>query len=111
MPATAETKHIMNSETFGLMKNNSIIINVARGSLIDERALIENLKSKKLFGAGLDVFEAEPKFNRDLVVFPNVFLTPHMGSATIETRNAMGLLAFENIKLVLEGKAPLTPVP
>ena len=109
-PATTETKHIMNDETFSLMKNNSIIINVARGSLIDERALIKNLMSKKLFGAGLDVFEAEPRFNKDLLQFPNVFLTPHMGSATIETRNAMGFLAFENIQRVLEGSSPITPI-
>lgn len=109
-PATTETKYIMNDETFALMKNNSIIINVARGSLIDERALIKNLMSKKLFGAGLDVFESEPRFNKDLLQFPNVFLTPHMGSATIETRNAMGYLAFENIQRVLEGSSPITPI-
>ncbi len=109
-PATPETKYIMNEKTFALMKDGSILINVARGSLINENELIKNLESKKLFGVGLDVFESEPDFNKNILSYTNVFLTPHMGSATKETRNAMGLLAFENINRVLDGESPLTEI-
>lgn len=109
-PGTPETKHMMNRETFALLKQGAIFVNVARGSLVDESALSEALEAGRLFGAGLDVFEREPEFNRRLFDFPNVFLTPNMGSATLETRNAMGELAAENIQAVFEGRAPLTPI-
>jgi lactate dehydrogenase-like 2-hydroxyacid dehydrogenase len=109
-PATNETRNIINSETLALMKKNAILINVARGSLVDEEALIAALESEHLFGAGLDVFQKEPDFDRRFLKFKNVFLTPHMGSATVETRNAMGFLAAENILAVLAGKSPITEI-
>ncbi|UYL08411.1 D-glycerate dehydrogenase [Bdellovibrio sp. SKB1291214] len=105
-PGTAETKHIINDETFALMPNRSVLINVARGSLVDEEALIRALQSGKLFAAGLDVFDKEPDYNLKLKDFHNVFLTPHMGSATQETRDAMGYRALENIGQVLKGQKP-----
>ncbi|WP_413581255.1 2-hydroxyacid dehydrogenase [Bdellovibrio sp. HCB288] len=105
-PGTAETKHIINDETLALLPNNSVFINVARGSLVDESALIRALKSGKLFAAGLDVFENEPAYNLELKELHNVFLTPHMGSATQETRDAMGYRALENIEQALKGQRP-----
>lgn len=109
-PATLETIKIMNKESFSLMKEGSILINTARGSLVDEEALLEALASKKLYGAGLDVFLDEPNFNQRFLDFSNVVLAPHMGSATLETRDEMGFLAIKNILMVLEKKAPLTQV-
>ncbi|WP_413561172.1 2-hydroxyacid dehydrogenase [Bdellovibrio sp. HCB209] len=105
-PGTAETKHIINDETLALLPNNAVFINVARGTLVDEAALIRALKSGKLFAAGLDVFENEPAYNLELKEFHNVFLTPHMGSATQETRDAMGYRALENIEQALNGQRP-----
>jgi hydroxypyruvate reductase len=105
-PGTAETKNIMNDETFKLLPKNAIFVNVARGSLVDEAALVRALESKHLFAAGLDVFQSEPKFNQDLLKYPQIFLTPHMGSATQETRDAMGFRALENIKSFLAGQRP-----
>ncbi|MEK2690583.1 2-hydroxyacid dehydrogenase [Bdellovibrio sp. GT3] len=105
-PGTADTKHIINDETLALLPNNAVFINVARGSLVDEAALIRALKSGKLFAAGLDVFENEPAYNLELKEFHNVFLTPHMGSATQETRDAMGYRALENVEQALRGERP-----
>ncbi len=109
-PATSETNFIMNKKTFSLMKKTAIFINVARGNLVDEEALHEALEGNKIFGAGLDVFSHEPDFDQKFLNYKNVFLTPHMGSATIETRNAMGFLALENIQNVLEGKEAKTEI-
>lgn len=109
-PATKETTGIMNKEHFSLMKDGSVFINTSRGNLVDEEALLDALDSKKLFGAGLDVFLNEPHFDKRFLNYPNVALAPHMGSATVETRDKMGLLVIENIKAVLEGKTPPTPV-
>ncbi|WP_413578379.1 2-hydroxyacid dehydrogenase [Bdellovibrio sp. HCB290] len=105
-PGTAATKHIMHDGAFALLPDNAVFINVARGSLVDEEALIRALQSKKLFAAGLDVFENEPDYNLRLKEFHNVFLTPHMGSATQETRDAMGYRALENIEQALKGQRP-----
>jgi lactate dehydrogenase-like 2-hydroxyacid dehydrogenase len=85
-------------------------VNAARGSLVDEDALIEALTSGQLFAAGLDVYRKEPDFDRRLAELPNVFLTPHVASATIETRNAMGFTALDNIAAVLAGGNPINPV-
>ena len=109
-PGTNETEHIINKETLALLPPQAVLVNVARGSLVDEKALMESLSSGHLFAAGLDVFEEEPHFNRELLKFPQVFLTPHMGSATEETRNEMGYRALNNIELVLSGKAPTDPL-
>lgn len=109
-PGTVETHHIINQKTLSLLPDGAMLINVARGSLIDESALIQALESGKLFAAGLDVFEQEPAYNQKLNQFPNVFLTPHMGSATVETRTEMGMLCLQNIEAALAGKALPTPV-
>ncbi len=103
-PGGAATDKLMNRETIALMPRGSVLVNAARGSLIDEDALIEALQSGHLFAAGLDVFRREPDFDTRLAELPNVFLSPHMGSATTETRNAMGFRALDNIEAVLEGK-------
>lgn len=105
-PGTGETKHVMNDKTFALLPPDAILINVARGSLVDEAALIRALKSGHLFAAGLDVFEQEPNFNKELLNYHNVFMTPHMGSATRETRDAMGFRALQNIESVFRVEKP-----
>lgn len=109
-PATPETVGLMNAELFGLLPEGAVFVNTARGSLVDEEALIAALRSGRLGAAGLDVFAREPGFDRRLAVLSNVFLTPHMGSATIETRDAMGFRALDNVAAVLAGGAPLDPL-
>ena len=109
-PATKETIGVVNDDAFARLKKGAILINVARGSLVDEEALIRALAAKTLRGAGLDVFQKEPAMDPRLLSFPQVFLTPHMGSATTETRDAMGMLAMRNIIEVLAGRPALTPV-
>jgi lactate dehydrogenase-like 2-hydroxyacid dehydrogenase len=101
---------LMTREAFALMRRGSVFVNTARGSLVDEDALIEALQSGHLFAAGLDVYRREPDFDLRLSALPNVFLTPHVASATVETRDAMGFLALDNIAAVLTGKPPITPV-
>lgn len=109
-PSTPETVNIMTDEKFNKLPDRSIFVNVARGNMVDEEALMRALKSGKLFAAGLDVFHNEPAFNLKLNDFPNLFMTPHMGSATEETRSAMGILCVENVSSVLRGLGPVTPV-
>jgi lactate dehydrogenase-like 2-hydroxyacid dehydrogenase len=101
---------IMDRETIAMLPRGAVLINAARGELVDEDALIDALKSGHLFAAGLDVYRSEPDFDSRLRDLPNVFLTPHMGSATIETRNAMGFRALDNIGAVLAGHEPIDPV-
>lgn len=110
LPLNEKTKHIINKEMLSLMKKTAIIINTARGDVIDEKELISLLKQKKIFAAGLDVYENEPNVNPKFRNLDNVFLLPHIGSATIETRTAMSYLAAQNIINVLLGNEPLTPV-
>lgn len=109
-PLTKETYHLIDKEQFELMKDGAILINTARGEIINEKELVNALKSGKLFSAGLDVYEFEPKITKDLIKMNNVVLLPHIGSATTETRNKMAELAANNIVRVLSGKKPLTPV-
>jgi lactate dehydrogenase-like 2-hydroxyacid dehydrogenase len=109
-PGGPETDRIMDRETFALLPRGAVFVNAARGALVDEEALIAALQSGHLFAAGLDVFRAEPAFDRRLAALPNVFLAPHMASATEETRTAMGMRALDNLAAVLGGKAPLDPV-
>ena len=109
-PGGAETDKVMNGEAFARLPKGAVFVNDARGTLVDEDALVEALRSGHLFGAGLDVFRSEPGFDRRLTDFPNVFLTPHMGSATLETRNAMGFRALDNIDRVLAGETPIDPL-
>lgn len=95
---------LMTSERFALLPKGAIFINSARGALVDEDALLEALKSGHLGAAGLDVFQKEPNYDTRLNDLPNTFLLPHIGSATVETRNAMGLRALGNIEALLAGK-------
>ncbi len=101
---------LMTAETFAQLPRGAIFVNTARGSLVDEDALIDALKSGQLFAAGLDVFRREPDFDTRLAELPNVFLTPHMASATLETRDAMGFKALDNVAAVFAGRGPLDPV-
>ena len=102
-PGGTATDRLMNAKTIALMAPGSVLVNAARGTLVDEDALIDALRSGHLFAAGLDVFRSEPDFDTRLAELPNVFLSPHMGSATTETRNAMGFRALDNIAAVLAG--------
>jgi lactate dehydrogenase-like 2-hydroxyacid dehydrogenase len=103
-PATPETRHLMNRERLGLMRPDAFLVNTARGDGVDEAALVEALQQKKIAGAGLDVFEREPEVTRALLSMENVVLLPHLGSATTETRVAMGMRALENLRLFFGGK-------
>jgi glyoxylate reductase len=109
-PLMDETRHLIDSETLGLMKESAYLVNSARGPIIDEAALVDALKAGKIAGAGLDVFENEPDVHPGLLELDNVVILPHLGSATIETRTAMGVLAAKNAIAVLQGEKPPTPV-
>lgn len=110
VPLTPETKHLISKEQFKIMKRTAILVNTSRGPIVDEIALLQALKQKKIAGAALDVYEFEPKLTKDLKNLNNIVLTPHIASASIEARSAMGELAAKNIIAVLNGKKPLTPV-
>lgn len=110
VPLLPVTRHMLNADTLKLMKPTAYLINTSRGPVVDEAALVEALKNKTIVGAGLDVFENEPKLSPGLESLKNVVLTPHIASATIEARSAMGELAAKNIIAVLSGQSPLTPV-
>jgi lactate dehydrogenase-like 2-hydroxyacid dehydrogenase len=110
-PGGAGTRHIVDREIIEAVGPEGIIVNVSRGSLIDEAALIEALKARKLLGAGLDVFEHEPNVPEALLALDNAVLLPHVGSASVHTRQAMADLMIDNLKSWLDGKGPLTPVP
>src|SRR3984957_1081823 len=103
-PETQETHHFINSKTIDLLPQGAILINAARGGMVLDEDLIAALRSGRIAAAGLDVFEGEPKLHPGYVALRNTFLLPHMGSATIETRLAMGMLALDNIDAVLGGK-------
>ena len=105
-PATRETTNLMDARRLALMRRGAILVNTARGTLIDEDALIASLKSRHLGGAGLDVFKTEPGGNPELARLDNVFLLPHIGSATRETRDAMGFRALDNLDAFFAGKEP-----
>ncbi len=110
VPLLPTTKHLINAKTLRLMKPTAIVINTSRGPVIDERALVLALKEKRIFGAGLDVFELEPKLSPDLKGLKNVVLTPHIASATEEAREAMSEIAAKNIIAVLSGQKPPNPI-
>ena len=105
-PASPRNDGIINSRTLALLPDRAIIVNTARGALIDEDALVRALQSGKLFAAGLDVFRTEPGGNPLLASLPNVFLLPHIGSATEETRDAMGFRALDNLDAFFAGREP-----
>jgi lactate dehydrogenase-like 2-hydroxyacid dehydrogenase len=105
-PATPETRHLMNRERLAQMRRSAYLINTARGDVVDEAALVEALADGTIAGAGLDVYEQEPRVSPALLKMENVVLLPHLGSATTETRVAMGMRALENLQLFFSG-APL----
>ncbi len=115
LPLLPTTHYYISTDEFSLMKRTAFLINTARGPIVDEKALLRALKTARIAGAGLDVYECEPSLDCDvtdhleLVSLPNVILTPHTASATIETREAMSTLAAQNIIAVLSGQSPLTP--
>tara|TARA_R110002012_G_scaffold79146_3_gene201610 strand:- start:3608 stop:4555 length:948 start_codon:yes stop_codon:yes gene_type:complete len=106
----AETFHLVSSDVLSALPEGAVVINVSRGSVIDESALIEQLESGRLGGAGLDVFDSEPKVNPKLFALNNVILQPHQGSGTVKTREAMGDLQFANLLAFATKKDLLTPV-
>lgn len=110
-PETPETHHFLNAKTIGLLPHGAVVVNTARGGLVVDEDLIAALKSGQVAAAGLDVFAGEPKLHPGYVELKNTFLLPHIGSATVETRVAMGMLALDNVDAVLAGEPALTPVP
>ncbi len=109
VPLLKETQHLMNKERLEMMKKTALLVNTSRGPVIDEVALVEAIKNKIIAGAALDVFENEPKLAHGLADLENVIITPHIASATEETRSAMAEIAAKNIISVLEGGEPLNP--
>jgi glyoxylate reductase len=105
---TPETRHLINAERLARMKNTAVLVNAARGPIIDEAALAEALERGQLFAAGLDVFEREPEVHPRLRESPRAVLVPHLGSATVQTRDAMGMLAVDNVLAALDGRRPPT---
>ena len=109
-PLTDETHHLIGPKELGRMKPTAILVNTSRGPVVDEGALAEALAGGRIFAAGLDVYEEEPVVHPKLLELENVVLAPHIGSASIETRDKMAALAAENIVAVLSGQEPKTPV-
>jgi glyoxylate reductase len=109
-PLMDSTRHLIDAQALARMKDTAYLVNSARGPIIDEAALVEALRSGQIAGAGLDVYENEPEVDPGLIELDNVVLLPHLGSATIETRTAMGVLAAKNALAVLSGEDPPTPV-
>ena len=105
-PTTPETRGLLNAERIGRLPDGAIVVNTARGAVVDDDALIEALKSGKLAAAGLDVFNNEPDINAEYLKLDNVFLLPHIGSATRETRDAMGFRALDNLDAIFAGNEP-----
>lgn len=109
-PLSDATRHLIDARRLRLMKPTAHLVNTSRGPVVDEAALAEALRDGTIAGAGLDVFEREPAVDPALLGLENVTLIPHLGSATIETRTAMGVLAAQNVAAVLRGEPPPTPI-
>ena len=109
-PLLAETRHLINAERLRLMKRTAYLVNASRGPVVDEAALVQALREGWIAGAGLDVFEEEPKVHPGLLGLTNVVLAPHIASASLDTRLEMATLAVRNCLAVLAGQPPLTPV-
>jgi glyoxylate reductase len=110
LPLTDSTFNLLNKERLQLIKREAVLINTARGEIIDEKELIKMLKAGRIFSAGFDVYENEPLINTELYSLKNVVLLPHLGSATVDARNAMAELAAKNVISVLGGRGAITPV-
>ena len=106
LPYTAQNHHTIGAAEIAMMKPSATLINIARGGIVDDAALAQALQSKKIFAAGLDVFEGEPQVNPELLKCSNIVLAPHIASATEKTRRAMVDLAVENLRAALDGKRP-----
>jgi lactate dehydrogenase-like 2-hydroxyacid dehydrogenase len=111
VPGGAATKNLINAEVLKALGPNGVLINMARGSVVDEPALIQALKDRTILSAGLDVFVNEPQVPQELIGMDHIVLFPHLGSASAATRQAMDQLVVDNLKAWFAGKAPLTPVP
>jgi lactate dehydrogenase-like 2-hydroxyacid dehydrogenase len=109
-PGGPTTRHIVNSEVLEALGPDGVLINVARGTLVDEKALIEALRKRTILAAGLDVFEHEPSVPQELIALDNAVLLPHVGSASVKTRRAMAQCVVDNVLAWADGKPPLTPV-
>jgi glyoxylate reductase len=109
-PLSPETTHLIDQPALARMKRSAYLINTSRGPVVDEKALAWALRSHLIAGAGLDVFEQEPKVESELLTLENVMLVPHLGSGTVETRTAMADLAARNVAAVLSNQPPITPV-
>lgn len=107
VPASPSTRHLLNKERLSLMLKHAILVNSARGDLVDEVALVDALRRRNIAGAGLDVFDHEPAVSRQLLEMDNVYALPHLGSATVESRTAMGLRVLANVEAFFRGE----PVP
>lgn len=107
----ASTRHTISKPQFDMMKDGVVIVNTARGPIIDEAALVDALKSGKVYSAGLDVYEEEPKIHPGLLEDDNVVLLPHIGTATWESQKDMELLVLENVRSAAEGKGLVTGIP
>jgi len=110
LPLTKDTHHIINEPLLKSLKKTAIVINTARGEIMDEKILISMLKKRQIGGAGFDVYENEPHVNLELLKLENVVLVPHIGSATETARNEMAAIAAKNVIAVLKGRKPITPV-
>ena len=109
-PMTPKMKYFLNTDKIKLLPNQAIVVNTARGGLVHDDSLISALKSGRVFAAGLDVFGGEPAVNPEYLKLDNVFLSPHIGSATFETRDAMGFLALDSLDAFFAGKEPLNRI-
>ena len=109
-PLTDETQHLIGQAELHKMKSEAVLVNTSRGPVVDEGALADALAEGRIFAAGLDVYEEEPKVHPKLLELENVVLAPHIGSGSIETRNTMAALAAENLAAVLRGEQPKTPI-
>lgn len=109
-PLTETTTHFLNQDRIAKLPDGAVVVNTARGPVVDDSALIEALKSGKVASAGLDVFEGEPNFNKAYLDLPNAFLLPHIGSATVETRDAMGFMCLDNLDAFFAGRPLPAPV-
>lgn len=110
LPLNSKTKNLLSEEKLKLLNPSAILINTARGEVLNEKYLIKMLKQNKIYAAGFDVYQNEPDLNKELFKLKNVVLLPHIGSATVEARDKMSLLAAKNVAAVLSGKQAITPV-
>jgi glyoxylate reductase len=109
-PLTDETRHLIGERELGLMRETAVLVNTSRGPVVDEATLADALEEGRIFAAGLDVYEEEPKVHPGLLELENVVLAPHIGSASVETRDRMAAMAAENVAAVLRGEKPRNPV-